>query len=120
RADSGLTSNVTIQSNNVHDYQYEGIRVSLPGATATISGNTVRGVLPTQTAANGIDIAYGGAATVSNNQIIDGIWAPDAYPDFVDATWGILIECTSGITVTGNTIGNTQSGIVLYGFPGCS
>ena len=118
RADSGLTSNVTIQNNNVHDYQYEGIRVSLPGASATISGNTIRGVLPTQTAANGIDVAFGGAATVSNNQIIDGIWSPDVYPDFFDSTWGILIQCSAGVTVTGNTVGNTQSGIVATGSSG--
>jgi len=103
---------VTVQDSTVHDYQKNGITAIGTDTAVQISGNTIRGQGPTNGAAeNGIQVGAGASGTIVNNQVIDNIWAPDTIDDPADAATGILIFAASSVTVTGNTIGNSQFGI---------
>jgi Right handed beta helix region len=103
---------VTVQDSTVHDYQKNGITAIGTDTAVQISGNTIRGQGPTNGAAeNGIQVGAGASGTIVNNQVIDNIWAPDTINDPADAATGILIFAASSVTVTGNTIGNSQFGI---------
>jgi hypothetical protein len=44
---------------------------------------------------------------------MDDVWAPDTISDSADAASGILVYASSGVTVSGNTVGNTQFGIAF-------
>jgi len=106
------TSNVTISSNYVQNYQKNGITADENGTTATITGNTVIGQGPTTGAAeNSIQIGFGAAGAIQNNVTGNDVWAPDVFGDTADAAAGILVYGSQSIAVTGNTVNNTQFGI---------
>jgi hypothetical protein len=119
RTDSGLTSTVAVQNSTVHDFQFEGIRSLGRGTTTTIKATTVSGVPFSQTSTNNIDFTEGATGSVNGSWIVDAIWAPLTYPNFNSGAWGILLNCASGVSITANTISNTQSGIVLLS-QGCN
>jgi Right handed beta helix region len=103
---------VTVQDSTVRDYQKNGITAIGTDTAVQISRNTVRGQGPTNGAAeNGIQVGAGASGIIMNNQVIDNVWAPDTINDPADAATGILIFAASSVTVTGNTIGNSQFGI---------
>jgi Periplasmic copper-binding protein (NosD) len=107
---------VTINDSSVHAFQKNGITANEQGTFATIAGNTIEGQGPTSGAAeNGIQVGFGARGTVQSNSIIDTIWAPDTILDRGDAATGILVYASKGVTVTGNTVGNTQNGIAFVG-----
>jgi parallel beta-helix repeat protein len=114
----GATTTVTISNNTVHSYQQNGITANgfgdgSAGPDATIENNTVDGAASTGTAAkNGIQVGLGATGKVTANTAIDDIWSGDASNDNGDAGVGILVIASTGITVSNNTIGNTQFGIV--------
>jgi putative cofactor-binding repeat protein len=107
---------VTVQNSSVRAWQFEGIRGGGDGVTMTIKNNYVSGFIPNHQPGNAIDLNFGATGSITGNSIADAIWADDVFPDFGDATWGILVECSQGVTVSGNTIANTQGGIVLDNF----
>jgi len=113
RSDSGLTSTVTVQNSTVHDFQFEGIRALFRGTSMTIKNTSVSGVPFSQTPSNNIDFSDGATGSVTASWIVDASFAALTYPNFNSGSWGILLECASGVLVTGNTISNTQTGIVL-------
>jgi Periplasmic copper-binding protein (NosD) len=113
RSDSGLTSTVTIQNSTVHNFQFEGIRAFGVGTNVTAKNNSVSGVPFSGTSTNNIDYINGATGKILQNSVADAVFSGAVYPNFNGAAWGILLECASGVTVSGNTISNTQSGIVL-------
>jgi hypothetical protein len=111
------TSTVTVTATVVQNYQKNGITGNELGTNLTVSGSTVIGQGPTLTnaaAENGIQIAFNAAGTVTNNTVMDDVWAGD--PSIAIAT-GILVYASTGVTITGNTVGNSQSGIIVFSDP---
>lgn len=115
---NGGTSTVAVSNSHIENYQKNGITGNEVGTTVTISGNTVIGQGRTNGAAeNSIQIGFGAAGRISSNIAMDDIWAPDTMSDSGDAASGILVFASSGVTVSGNTVGNTQFGIALISDP---
>jgi hypothetical protein len=111
---NGGTSNVTISNSHVENYQKNGITGNEIGTTVTIRGNTVIGQGRTNGAAeNSIQIGFGAAGKITSNVAMDDVWAPDTISDSADAASGILVYASNGVTVSGNTVGNTQFGIAF-------
>ena len=54
---------------------------------------------------------------IASNVAMDDVWAPDTISDSADAASGILVYASSGVTVSGNTVGNTQFGIAFVSDP---
>lgn len=115
---NGGTSAVAVSNSHVENYQKNGITGNELGTTVTISGNTVIGQGRTNGAAeNSIQVGFGATGKISSNIAMDDIWAPDTISDSADAASGILVFASSGVTVSGNTVGNTQFGIALISDP---
>ena len=111
---AGDTVNVT--NSSVHDFQKNGITANEKGTFGTIAYNTVEGQGPTTGATeNAIQVGFGAHAAVQSNAIIDSIWLPDTFLDPGDAATGILVYAAKGVTVSRNTVGNTQNAIVFVG-----
>jgi hypothetical protein len=104
-------SNVTIENTSIHGFQANGIEVYGRGASATIKGNSLGGNVPGPSG-NGIALWFGGTGTVTDNSIINVI-EPISFPNFFNAGYGIIVQCSQGVTISGNTIGDTQAGIVV-------
>jgi hypothetical protein len=79
---------------------------------------TLRQFLRTNGAAeNSIQIGFGAVGKIASNVAMDDVWAPDTISDSADAASGILVYASSGVTVSGNTVGNTQFGIAFVSDP---
>jgi nitrous oxidase accessory protein NosD len=112
----GGTSTVSITSNNVENYQKNGITGNEVGTTVTITGNTVIGQGPTSGAAeNSIQIGFGATGTITGNTVGSDVWAPDVITDPADAAAGLLVYASQKVTITSNNVNNTQFGIALAG-----
>jgi nitrous oxidase accessory protein NosD len=115
---NGGTSTVAVTNSHVQNYQKNGITGNEVGTTVVISRNTVIGQGPTNGAAeNSIQIGFGATGKISSNTAMDDIWAPDTLSDTADAASGILVFASAGVTVSGNTVGNTQFGIAFVSDP---
>jgi len=115
---NGGAANVTLTNNHVQNYQKNGITANESGTTVTISGNTVVGQGPTNGAAeNSIQIGFGATGSITGNTVGDDIWMPDTPGDSADAASGILVYASSGISVSQNTVTNTQFGIAFVTDP---
>jgi nitrous oxidase accessory protein NosD len=115
---NGGTSTVEVSNSHVENYQKNGITGNELGTTVTISGNTVIGQGRTNGAAeNSIQIGFGATGKISSNTAMDDVWAPDTTSDSADAASGILVFASAGVTVSGNTVGNTQFGIAFISDP---
>lgn len=69
-SDSGGPYRVEITDNIITNYQKDGIVVNMPGSSATISGNSIRGFGRTYSIAqNGIQFGFGASGEVRNNWI---------------------------------------------------
>ena len=115
----GGTSVTTIENSSVHDYQKNGITVDGLGTISTVMGNYVVGAGATPVIAqNGIQVSDGATGKVTNNTVTDDVYiSPDGGP-YYSAT-GILLYDSGGtsatnLTVSGNTVSNSQGGIVAY------
>jgi Periplasmic copper-binding protein (NosD) len=79
---------------------------------------TLRQFLRTNGAAeNSIQIGFGAVGKIASNVVMDDVWAPDTISDSADAASGSLVYASSGVTVSGNTVGNTQFGIAFVSDP---
>jgi hypothetical protein len=109
----GYQSTVTVKNSSVHNYQKNGITGDDGGTSITISSNSVQGWGASPVIAqNGIQLCCGATGTVTSNSVIDDVYTGPTY-----GASGILLYDTlenSGISVSGNTIGNTQYPVVLY------
>jgi parallel beta-helix repeat protein len=99
-------STVTIKNSTVRGYQKNGITANEAGTTITLNGNSLVGAGPVIIAQNGIQVAYGATGTVENNTIAD-----DDTTVAGTAAAGILVYGSGGLSITGNSIANTQTGI---------
>ncbi len=113
---TGQTSAVTVEHSSVHNYNKNGITGNDTGTTLTVTGNYVQGagVVPSGGAAqNGIQLGFGATGTITANTVIDNIYGDPT----IAASADILLYDTaenSGITVSSNTVGNSQLPIALY------
>lgn len=113
---ASFTSAVTVQNSSVHNYNKNGITGNDAGTTLIATGNYVQGsgVVPVPGAAqNGIQLGFGAAGKINSNVVIDNIYGDAA----IAASTDILLYDTaenSGITVSGNTVANSQLPIALY------
>jgi hypothetical protein len=110
--DNTGASNVTIENSSIHGFQANGIEVRGRGASATITRNSIGGNVP-GLSGNGIAVWFGASGNITGNSIIN-ILEPIAFPNFFGAGYGVIIQCSQGVTVSGNTIGDTQAGITVY------
>jgi hypothetical protein len=120
------TATVTIENNNVHDYDKNGITADGSGTTATITGNYVVGIGATPLIAqNGIQLSYGAGGKIMSNTVTDDVYVnpSDCYNSITPSdsscysASGILLYDSGGasaspVTVSGNTVSNTQGAIV--------
>ncbi len=116
---SGGTAVVTISNNSVHDYDKNGITVDGSGTVATVTGNYVVGIGATPLIAqNGIQVSDGATGSVRNNTVTDDVYISPSGGPYYSAT-GILLydsgTVSAGVTISGNTVSNSQGGIVTYG-----
>ena len=118
-APNSLGATATIEGNQVSDFGRAGIdagNFSMGGdkVDASISGNTVMGPGPGNVetwAVNGIEIANGATGSIERNHVTGMIYTGiKAQP--TEAT-GILVFESSGVQVQGNTVEDSQAGIVL-------
>jgi parallel beta-helix repeat protein len=107
---SPSTSTVKIQNSTVRDYQKNGITGNEVGTTVTITGNSVVGAGPTTTAQNGIQVGFGATGKVQNNTVADDDFNGDPA---AGTGSGILIYDSGNMTITGNSVTNTQNGIAI-------
>jgi hypothetical protein len=118
------TNAVTISSNSVRAYQKNGITATGAatgpgslGPVATISGNYIVGLAatgmnwPGGAAENGIQVGFGATGAVSGNTVNDNIWYADTSSQPGNAASGILVYASSGVAITGNSVGSAQFGI---------
>jgi len=110
---NGGTSNLTVESSSIHNFQKNGITANDSGTKVNLTGNKVEGQGPWNGAAqNGIQIAFGAQGSASTNIAFDNIYIPATY-----AGVGILVYASSGITLTGNDVASSQLGISLDSDP---
>lgn len=112
------SANVTIENSAIHGFQGEGIQAFGVGANVTIKNNSIGGVA-TGAGSNGVAIYFGASGTISNNSIVN-INEPVSFPNLNGAGFGILIECSQGVIISGNTIGDTQVGVDVQSSSACT
>jgi hypothetical protein len=115
--DNAGASNVTIENSSIHAFQRNGIEATARGTSVNITKNSIGGntVGP---ASNGIAVWFGASGTITGNSIIN-VLEPVSFPNLGGGGFGIIVECSQGVTATGNTIGDTQAAITVYSFSTC-
>ena len=115
---TGTAATGTVSGNVVTKYQKGGIVVNGPGASVTISGNTVTGEgRVAYIAQNGIQVGRGATGTITGNTVTG-----NAYTGANNASsTGILLiggyvfgPITTGVSVTNNTLTNNDMGVYVY------
>nr|MBA3915902.1 right-handed parallel beta-helix repeat-containing protein [Terriglobales bacterium] len=107
------TSAVTVTQSVVQNYQKNGITANEAGTTATITSNNITGIGATPAIAqNGIQIAYGAGGTISANDVSDDVYTGGFY-----GSAGILVYASANVSITSNTVSNTQYGITVDSDP---
>jgi parallel beta-helix repeat protein len=101
---------VKIENSTVRGYQKNGITGNEVGTTVTIIGDSVVGAGPTTTGQNGIQVGFGATGKVQNNTVADDDFNGD--PSAGTGS-GILIFDSGNVTITGNSVTNTQNGIPI-------
>jgi hypothetical protein len=120
---TGGTSAVTIENSSVHDYDKNGITADGSGTVAMITGNYIVGIGATPLIGqNGIQMSFGASGKITGNTVTDDVYvnAQDCVSSrsCYSAT-GILLYDSGGtsgshVTISGNTVSNTQEAIVTY------
>jgi len=112
---------ITIEDSSVHDYDKNGITAVGP-MSVTISGNYVVGIGATSLIAqNGIQVSNGAFGKVQSNTVTDDVYInPANCGTGCYGSSGILLYDTGGastspLTISMNTVSNTQLPIVAYG-----
>jgi hypothetical protein len=106
----------TLTNNTIETFQKNGVTVDNTGSNATISGNTIIGeVPPPNIAQNGIQISRGATATITNNTVQnEQCGAASCGPSFnQESATAILLFNAGSTSITGNTLTNSDYGIVL-------
>jgi hypothetical protein len=99
-----------IFNNLIDKYQKNGPTVSNVMSSAEITGNTIRGIGPTNVIAqNGIQVSGGAVATLESNSVTDHIYTPASWV----STGIILFVPGAGVEVERNFV--ARNGIGVYG-----
>ena len=115
---NGGSSTVTINNNNVANYQKNGITGNESGTSVTLTANDVVGQGPTNGAAeNSIQIGFGATGSITSNTVGSDVWAPDVFGDTGDAAAGILVYASPNVAIKSNNVSNTQFGIAIVSDP---
>jgi hypothetical protein len=109
---------VTVQYSSIHGFQGEGIQGYGQGTTVTIKNNTIGGNA-SGPGSNGIAI-YGGAAANITGNSISNVIEPVSFPNIGGGGFGVLIECSQGVTMSSNNVSNTQVGLFITSGAGCT
>jgi hypothetical protein len=109
--DDGTAREVNIFSNDVSNFQKNGITANGAGLTANISNNTVTGIgQTTTTAQNGIQLGWSATGSIIGNTVKD-IW----YTGSGWAASGFLLTDTTGtIAFMNNSVTNSDVGVYSY------
>lgn len=96
-----------ITGNDIHDYQKGGVAVNGSKASVEVDSNAITGLPPVSyIAQNGIQLGYGATGEVKHNNV-EGNW-------YTGDNWtstGILVFESSNVTVEGNTVTGSQTGV---------
>jgi len=97
-----------VLNNTVYGFQKNGITLNGTNLSGTVSGNTVTGAGAVNfIAQNGVQIGFGGAATVTGNTISGFSYTPNT-----DQSCGVLLYLPTGpITTSNNIITESQIGV---------
>jgi hypothetical protein len=102
---------VAVQSSSFRNFGWMAIEASASLANAlvkvTADGNSLVG--PGGTNGNGIALFTFSTGTVTNNSVSDALRTGDT-----TGYWGIITQCANNVTISGNTIGNTDTAIAVY------
>lgn len=116
-SNSSGASVVTIQNSAIHAFQGNGIAGFGQGTTITVKNNTIGGKA-NGAGGNGIAIYGGAAGTITGNTISD-IIEPITYPNIYGAGFGVLIQCSQGVIMSGNNVSDVQVGVFAQSSAGC-
>jgi parallel beta helix pectate lyase-like protein len=104
-------SNVLIENSSIHAFQRNGIEATARGTSVNIQKNSIGGNTGGP-AGNGIAIWFGASGTVTGNSIIN-VLESVSFPNIFGAGFGVIVQCSQGVTMSGNIIGDTQVGIFI-------
>ena len=103
-------ADVTIRNSPVYGYQKNGITANETGTTIRIRGNSVVGAGPVGVAQNGIQVGFGATGLVENNTVADDVFNGDPA---AGTGSGILIYDSGDMSIRGNSVAFTQTGIAI-------
>ena len=113
-----ISATLTATGNKVDDYQKNGIDVRGTGAVGTITNNTVVAAGPTTVIAqNGIVFAPGASGTVTGNTVSGNAYRGSGYPTNLDVLGnGIVVAQPGGnVTISQNKLVGNDLGIDVFG-----
>ncbi len=109
--ESSKAASVTITGNHIAGFDKNGITIKNTGTKATVGANTIQGGgAATVAAQNGIEVADGATANVSQNVLADFVYGGGTY-----AASSILIYDAPKANISSNVINEGQYGIIIYG-----
>lgn len=101
----------TISNNQLSGFHRAGIVVAGAGNNAAITGNTITGNGPiTSTTQQGITIQDGATDSITNNTVSAVVYTGAAPQTAVGI---FLLDSANGISISGNTVTNSQTGIMV-------
>jgi hypothetical protein len=103
-------ADVTIRNSSVYGYQKNGITANETGTTVRIRGSSVVGAGPVGIAQNGIQVGFGATGLVENNTVADDVFNGDPA---AGTGSGILIFDSGDMSIRGNSVAFTQTGIAI-------
>ncbi len=106
----------SVTSNTIETFQKNGVTVDNAGSNAAISGNTIVGELPPPNIAqNGIQVSRGATATITGNTVRnEQCGAASCGPGFgQESATAVLLFNSGNTTITNNTLTNGDYGLVL-------
>jgi parallel beta-helix repeat protein len=108
---TGQTSNVTMTTDTVTNYDKNGITCDDAGTTCRITGSTVSGIGPTNLIAqNGIQLFDTAQGTITNDHV-----TANSYTQSDAAASGLIIFGPGLLSVTGNTLSANDLNAYLAG-----
>ena len=108
---SGVTASGTISGNILPSYQKGGITVRGDRASATIEKNTLTGSgTVNYIAQNGIQVSFGGSATVKGNTV-SGNW----YMPTSNTACGLLLYQAGGVKQQANNLFGNEMNLCNFG-----
>ena len=110
----GQRAAVSFEGNSVQSFDGAAILARGAGTTAEIESNSVLGPGSLNYGMNEVSMSHGATGTIKGNSVIDALVTGLAPDDLADGSCGIAIGGSQGVTISGNTVGNTQCGIGLY------